>query len=207
MPNLLYVNASPRGEQSASGAAADVFLEALDGSVEVSRLDLFDIALPEVTAEVTSAKMKFAMGVELTAEEADQWGAVVELVDAFKAADGYLFALPMWNFAVPYKFKHYIDLITHPGLTFTQGPDGPKGLASGPAVAIYSRGGDYSPKDGVPDPFDFQSTYVQGWSQLVGLTLHPVLVQRTLAGPDAAEQAVQGASAELSALAKSLFSG
>ena len=82
MPNLLYVNASPRGEQSASGAAADVFLEALDGSVEVSRLDLFDIALPEVTAEVTSAKMKFAMGVELTAEEADQWGAVVELVDA-----------------------------------------------------------------------------------------------------------------------------
>ena len=111
----------------------------------------------------------------------------------------------MWNFSIPYKLKQYIDLITHPGLTFTQDENGPRGLASGTATLIYSRGGDYSPKDGKPDPFDFQSPYMNGWTSLVGLgPVSEVLVQRTMAGPDAVNEALEAQKNQLVALAQAL---
>ena len=185
MTNLLHINASPRGEFSAANQAALIFTDALADSVKVNRLDLFDAKLPEVSLEITAAKMKFAMGLDLDDDKAKQWTAIKNLATQFVEADGYLFSIPMWNFSIPYKLKQYIDLITHPGLTFTSDANGPKGLASGKATLIYSRGGDYSPKDGKPDPFDFQSPYMNAWTRLIGLDpVSEVLVQRTMAGPD-----------------------
>lgn len=205
MTDLLYINASPRGELSAANQASLIFTDALPDSVQVNRLDLFEAQLPEVTLEITAAKMKFAMGLDLDAEEARQWSAIQTLVSQFVEADSYLFAIPMWNFSIPYKLKQYIDLITHPGLTFTSDENGPKGLASGPATLIYSRGGDYSPKDGKPDPFDFQSPYMNAWTRLVGLDpVSEVLVQKTMAGPDALKETLEAEKSKLIALAHSL---
>jgi FMN-dependent NADH-azoreductase len=62
MTNLLYINASPRGDHSAANQAALIFTDALADSVQVNQLDLFEAKLPEVTLEITAAKMKFAMG-------------------------------------------------------------------------------------------------------------------------------------------------
>ena len=76
MSNLLVINASPRGDASAGNMAANIFLEALPDSVALTRLDLFDAGLPEVTVEVTSAKMKYAMGLDLDEEEAKQWSVI-----------------------------------------------------------------------------------------------------------------------------------
>lgn len=205
MTNLLYINASPRGDISAANQAAKIFIDALPDSVKVTNLNLFDAGLPEVTLDITAAKMKFAMGLDLEDEEARQWSAVTALVDQFLAADCYLLTIPMWNFSIPYKLKQYIDLITHPGLTFTSDKNGPRGLASGSATLIYSRGGDYSPKDGKPDPFDFQSPYMNAWASLVGLNpVSEVLVQKTMAGPDALNEALEQQTSELENLAKTL---
>lgn len=208
MSRLLYISVSPRGEYSASIQAARVFLEALPQAVTVEHIDLFKRAMPEVTLEVAAAKQKAFMGMELTEEEARQWAVIVDLVDEFKSADHYLMAVPMWNFNVPYRFKQYIDLLTHPGLTFTRDENGPRGLVSGGATLIYSRGGDYSPKDGRPDPFDFQSPYLKAWLRLIGLgPVDEVYVQRTMAGPDGVANSVSGATAKLQALAAGLASG
>jgi len=205
MTNLLYVSASPRGDFSAAEAAASVFLESLSDSVNVNKVNLFVRNLPEVTLEITSAKMKFAMGAELTEEESRQWAGVINLVDEFKAADHYLLGVPMWNFSVPYKFKQYVDLLTHPGLTFTRDENGIRGLASGSATVIYSRGGDYSPKDGKPDPFDFQSPYMNAWLGLVGLNpVNEVLVQNTMAGPNGIANAVAAVTEQLQSLAREI---
>ena len=205
MSRLLYINASPRGELSASTQAAEVFLAALPGSVEVETINLFEADLPEVTLAVTAAKVKSLMALELTDDEDVLWQAVLSMVDTFKSADHYLMAIPMWNFGVPYKFKQYVDLITHPGLTFTRDENGPKGLASGSATIIFSRGGEYSPKDGVPDPFDHQSTYMNAWTTLVGIgPVNEILVQGTMAGPDAAANAVAGVKGRLQAAAESI---
>lgn len=205
MTNLLYINASPRGDLSAANQAASIFTDALPDSVKVNRLNLFEASLPEITLEITAAKMKFAMGLDLGEEEAEQWTAITNLVSQFVEADSYLFCVPMWNFSIPYKLKQYIDLITHPGLTFTRDENGPRGIASGPATLIYSRGGDYSPKDGKPDPFDFQSPYMNAWTRLVGLEpISEILVQKTMAGPDALSMTIEAQKSQLAALAKGL---
>ncbi len=205
MSRLLYLNASPRGPMSAAAQAADVVLGALNPTVEVDRIDLFDAELPDVTLEVTAAKIKNFMSMPLEDEEAKQWAEVTRLVDQFLSADYYLMGIPMWNFHIPYRLKHYIDAINHPGLTFTRDADGPRGLASGKALLVYARGGDYSPKDGQPDPLDFQSTYMKAWLASIGITdVQEILVQNTLMGPDAATSAVAGVEQELKAFAGSL---
>ncbi|MEK9870255.1 MAG: NAD(P)H-dependent oxidoreductase [Gammaproteobacteria bacterium] len=205
MAKVLYLSASPRGEQSASIQTADVFLKALSGDVEVNHIDLFNRTLPDVTAEVTAAKFKAFLGMELEAEEALQWQVITDLVAEFLDADHYLMAIPMWNFGPPYKIKQYIDLINHPGMTFTRDENGPRGLASGSATLIYSRGGDYSPRDGQPDPLDFQSTYMRAWLGTVGITnVEEILVQNTMAGPDALKTTIDGVTERLTAIATSI---
>jgi len=171
-------------------------------------VDLFDAGLPAFTAALASAKQKFAVGADLTEEEQRQWQVVTDLVAQFKAADHYLLGVPMWNFSLPYILKQYIDLITHPQLTFTRDEQGMRGLAAGPVTVIYSRGGNYSPKDGKPDPYDFQSPYLKAWLALVGLgPVEEILVQGTMAGPDALAEAVQGAAAQLLAAAGKVAAG
>ncbi len=192
MTRLLHISASPRGADAVSLMAAAQFIAALPAGVSTKHIDLFERDLPDVTAEMTSAKMKFVMGVELTAEESQQWAGIIEMVEEFQAADHYLLTIPMWNFTIPYKLKHYIDLITHPGLTFTSDANGPRGLVSGGATLLYARGGDYSPKDGKPDPFDFQSPYMKAWLTMIGLgPVSEILVQQTMMGPDAAIAAAE----------------
>ncbi len=205
MTNVLFISASPRGEASAALQAAEIFRTALPASASFSELDLFAANLPDYTPALASAKQKTMMGADLNDAEAGEWSAVEQLVAQFLAADHLLMAVPMWNFSLPYKFKQYIDLITHPGMTFTMDKDGPRGIGSATGTVIYSRGGNYSPKDGVPDPFDFQSPYMNAWCALVGIQpVSEVLVQGTMAGPDAQTNAVSGAREQLEALAAAL---
>ena len=205
MTNVLYINASPRGEVSAAAQAAQIFLDALPPTANVTTLNLFEAALPDYTPALASAKQKTMMGTDLDAGEATEWSAVTALVEQFLATDHLLLGVPMWNFAVPYKFKQYIDLITHPGMTFTMDKDGPRGIGSASGTIIYSRGGDYSPKNGQPDPFDFQSPYLQAWCSLVGINpINEVPVQGTMAGPEGLTNAVEGARAQLETLANDL---
>ncbi len=205
MTTLLHISTSPRGAVSASNQAAEIFLKALPDGVTTRHIDLAEREMPEVTLHLTNAKQKAFVGAPLTDEEQREWNVIVAMVDEFKAADHYLIAVPMWNFTIPYRLKQYIDLITHPGLTFTRDENGPRGLVDGGVTYIYSRGGNYGPKDGKPDPFDFQSTYMSAWSSMVGLSpVQEVLVQGTMAGPEGVANAVAGATDQLQALAAAI---
>lgn len=202
MSSLLYLKASPRGNDSVSTTAAQRYLDALPDAVQVTTIDLFAANLPEFGETLAAAKQQTMLGQALTATQEQSWSQVIALVDEFKAADGYLLSVPMWNLSIPYKLKQYIDLITHPGLTFEATADGMRGLASGNACVVYSRGGDYSPKDGEPDPFDFQSPYLTAWLKMVGIEdVQEVLVQRTLAGPEPLAAELRAAGDALQALA------
>lgn len=205
MATLLYVESSPRGVESASTQAADLYLNALPSSISVERLPLFDMNLPEFDGATAAAKYKVLSGQQPEGDEAAAWSVVTEFVGQFKAADHYLITAPMWNFGIPYKLKQYIDLITHPGMTFTAGANGIKGLAGGSGVVIYARGGNYSPKEGKPDPFDHQSPYLRAWLGLVGVDpVAEIAVQQTMGGPEALADALGAAKPELEQLAGSL---
>ena len=205
MKKVLYISASPRGELSGSIQAAQIFTEALGEDANVRHIDLAARALPEVTAEVASAKVKTFMGIDLTDEESRQWAAIVELVEEFAAADHYLISLPMWNYSVPYKFKQYVDLITHPGLTFGYDAGGHKGLMDGRATLIFCTGGNYGQKDGKLDPLNFQTPFLRGWLSLIGVEpTAEVVLQNTAMGPEAVSAAVEGAREQLVSLAQSV---
>ena len=208
MSALLYIECSPRRADSFSSQAAAIYLDALPKGVTVEHLDLFAANLPEFDAVAAAAKYKVMGGKPLNPAEESAWSKVIALVDGFKAADHYLIAAPMWNFGVPYKLKQYIDLITHPGLTFIPRPDGMEGLAGGDAVVIYSRGGNYGPKDGQPDPYDHQSPYLQAWLGLVGVSpVVEVAVEGTMRPPAGAQNRLDGVRVRLKELAAGIDGG
>jgi len=201
---LLYINASPNSD-SVSDQGAQFFLDALKDHVITQRVDLFQTELPEVNNKITSAKFKFVTGMDLNQEEEQQWAPVIRMVEQLKGADYFLLAVPMWNFGIPYKLKHYIDLVNHPGLTFTRDENGPRGLVKGSATVIYSRGGDYSRKDDQPDPLDFQSTYLIAWLTSIGVSpVNEILLQNTMLGPNTVKENLELVREKLHVLAKAL---
>lgn len=187
MANLLYVKASPMGDLSYSTAVADAFADAYSQAHpqdQITNLDLFYEDLPAFDFEAASAKYKIMHGKPHTEREKQVWDRIVGVIDEFKSADKYLFAVPMWNFSIPYRLKQYIDVIVQPTHTFTMTPEGAyQGLVTGkPVLTIYARGGRYDAASGTEE-FDLQRKYFETVLRFIGLTdIRSVIVEPTLAG-------------------------
>lgn len=183
MARLLYIEASPRKNRSISIELAalfrDAYLNAHPGD-EIRSINLWNLSLPEINGEVLNAKYALMHGLKPTAREAEAWQEVIRVVDQFKAADKYIFSVPMWNFSIPYKLKHYLDVIIQPEQTFNFSPeDGYKGLVTGkPAAVIYARGGSYA---GEAAAMDMQKSYMELALGFIGITdIRSVVAEPTL---------------------------
>ena len=207
MSKLLYIQASPRGERSHSVAAADAFVQAYREAHpedEVVTLNVFTADLPAFDGLAVQAKYAILHGKEHTQEEADAWKAVEAIIEEFKSADKYVFAVPMWNFGIPYRLKQYIDLLVQPGYTFSFSPEeGYKGLVTGkPALVAYASGGEYSEGSGA-ESYDLQRPYVElilgfiGFTDVRSLTVAPTL----MGGPDVASEKRSAAIQQAQSLA------
>lgn len=117
MERLLYIEASPTKQSSTSIAVTRTFLDAYRASraVVVDRLDLWDCDLPPFNAEMIEAKFAVLRARNATPAQQAKWAQAVALSQRFNAADKYVFSLPMWNFGIPYRLKHFIDVVTLPG--------------------------------------------------------------------------------------------
>jgi len=183
---LLHIQASPR-DRSHSGAVARAFLEeylASHPGDTVETLDLFRIELPPFDGLVLQAKYNILHGQPHTDDEIAAWKKVEEVIEHFKSADKYLWSLPMWNFTIPYKLKHYLDIIVQPTYTFAHSREtGYKGLVTGkPALLICARGGEYG-GGGEAGSMDFQRTYMELILRFMGFEeIKVILVEPTLAG-------------------------
>ena len=195
MAKLLYIEASPRKSRSKSIEVAKTFLDALRSAhpaLEVDTLDLWSTELPRFDGSVVEAKYAILHGQPHTTEQAQAWRHVEDVIARFKAPDWYLFSLPMWNFGLPYVWKHFIGVIVQPGLTFSYSPsEGYSGLVTGKkAAAVYARGGAYGPGTGAGD-YDLQSKALIGILGFIGITdLTNIFVEPTLAAPGDVETTV-----------------
>ncbi|TWU03614.1 FMN-dependent NADH-azoreductase [Neorhodopirellula pilleata] len=186
MARLLYIESSPRKARSKSIEVSNAFLDAYKAANpddEIVILDLWNMTLPEFDGYTIDAKYQVLHGQGFDDDQAKAWEAVVACCDAFKSADKYVISLPMWNFGVPYKLKHYIDVIAQPGQTFSFDPEsGYSGLVTGrPAVVIYARGGSYG---GEGSGMDHQKPYVEQMLGFFGFTdIQSVVIEPTLAAP------------------------
>ncbi len=188
MSRLLYLQASPRGERSISIAVADAFVNAYrkaHPADEIDVLNLFQKELPPFDGSTLNAKYAILNGLPHTREEQAAWGEVTAVSDDFKSYDKYVLAVPMWNFSIPYKLKHYLDVLIQPGLTFSFSLEsGYKGLVTGkPAFLALARGGEYPP--GSPaEAWDFQSKYLLTALGFIGFTdIRVVMAEPTLGDP------------------------
>ncbi len=209
MSKLLYIEASPRKDRSASIEVAQSFVSAFqdenpDNLVET--LDLWSLALPEFDGDRINAKYRVMHGENPSTDEAKAWDEITSIVEQFKNTDSYLFSLPMWNFSIPYKLKHYFDLICQPGLAWSFSPDtGYQGLITGKsATLILARGGEYS-SSAEAGAMDFQKTYMEMILGFIGFQdIQTVLIEPTLTDPESKQQTLITAKEQAVSIAKQL---
>src|ERR1700732_3470427 len=174
MTKLLFLQGSPRKGESQSVQLAQAYLEALCGinpDLEVDTLELWDTDLPAFDGDKAAAKMTILAGEQHTEIQRTAWNEILAIADRFIAADRYLIASPMWNSGIPYRLKHYVDLIHQPGLLWGLDPQkGYYGLLKNKHATLALTSGVYAP--GVAPPFgiDHQSTYLRDWLNQAGVT-------------------------------------
>ena len=210
MPRLLYIESSPRKARSASSVVAAAFIEAYreqNAGAFVDVLDLWAKPLPEFDQAALDAKYAVMGGTSFSAPQKAAWAAIEQMTDRLKAADLIVFSVPMWNFGIPYKLKHYLDLVMQPGLTF--GFEAARGyfglMTEKKALTIYASGGEYLV--GTPGELvDFQSRYLNFALKFLGISdLHEIRVAPTMArGPDSANAARGQACATAISLAATI---
>ncbi|WP_308639365.1 FMN-dependent NADH-azoreductase [Paenibacillus silvisoli] len=152
MAKVLYITAHPHDHQASfSLAVGKAFIDSYRESHpqdEVVHLDLYNLDIPHIDADVFSGWGKLRSGGDfssLSAEEQKKVTRLGELVDQFVEADKYVFATPMWNFSYPPIMKAYIDAVCVAGKTFKYTAEGPVGLLPNKsAIHIQARGGVYS---------------------------------------------------------------
>jgi len=207
MSRLLHIESSPRKDRSSSIAVAREFLEAYRNANpddEIDEWDLWNTSLPEFDGETINAKYQILHGMDHTPDQASAWNAVVDTFNRFNAADKYLLSLPMWNFGIPYKLKHFIDVITQPALSFSYSPEtGYTGLVtSKPITVVYARGGEYSSSEQMK-ALDFQKPYIELLLGFIGFTdIQTILAEPTLATPDDINTMKEAAIAKATQIAK-----
>jgi len=206
MAKLLYIESSPRKVRAYSIKVAQRFLDSYkqaNPTDTVETLDLWSTPLPAFDGATIDAKYRILHGENHTDSEVQAWNGVVERFNHFNTASKYLFSLPMWNFGVPYKLKHYIDVITQPGLSFSFSPEtGYSGLVTGkPAAVIYARGGEYTSSEAAAR-MDFQKPYLEMWLGFIGFTnIASIVVEPTLSDPSEVEKTQNKALDQASAIA------
>ncbi|MGJ4962756.1 FMN-dependent NADH-azoreductase [Bradyrhizobium sp. HKCCYLRH3061] len=148
MPKLLHLVASPRADsESSAGARAflDRFRQARPGW-DVDEMNLWRENLPEFDGEILQAKYARMGGRTFTDGQRGAFAAAERMAVRLDLAERVVISTPMWNFGIPYKLKHWLDIINQPGLTFRFDPS--RGylplLKDRPTLVILASGGDFT---------------------------------------------------------------
>lgn len=169
MKQILMIEISPRGTESASRTVADTLAKRLldlHPTAKLVRRDLTAEPLPhldETTLRAISTKDPAeAEGLKAAAHLSDQ------LTDELLASDLLIIATPMWNFGIPSALKAWIDLVVRPGRTFQYADGGVLGLAKDrKAVLVLASGGVFT--DGPWRPWDYVEPYLRQILGFIGI--------------------------------------
>ncbi|GAC1398855.1 MAG: NAD(P)H-dependent oxidoreductase [Vulcanimicrobiaceae bacterium] len=210
MATLLHIETSPRKAHSTSNQISAAFLEAYAAQNPrdaIETLDVWTTQIPEFDGDALEGKYAGLRGESRSPDQEKAWSEIAALAHRVRSADKLLISVPMWNFGIPYKFKHLIDAISQKDLLFTFDETGFNGLvAHAKAAVVYARGIDYAPTTTFDTPaaqFDQQKPYVDLWLRFIGITdVRSIVAEKTLMGADANEAAVRQASEEARALAR-----
>jgi len=212
MTRILYIKCSPRtGEHSASHRVATAYIDAArkSGHVETEFLDIWDTVLPQFDGHALEAKYVGLAGGKLSPRQSAAWQEIEELGRRLRDADQLLFSVPMWNFSIPYRMKHLIDLVTQKDVTFRFSDGAFSGLLKKQtAILICARGLGYG-HDGLSENlYDYQESYLRSWLRFIGVEdIRTIKVEKTLMGQSESDNAIANGIEQAVALATSTTSG
>lgn len=147
MPKLFHLECSPRAE-SESAAGARAFLDGfrkVRPDWDIDTMNPWRDHLPEFEGHVLEAKYARMNGRAFTDSQSEAFAAAERIAIRLALAERVMISTPMWNFSIPYKLKHWFDLIVQPGLTFHFNPStGYQPLLEDrPTIVIVASGGDF----------------------------------------------------------------
>ncbi len=141
MTHILHLDASARGAAShsrqISGEFVQTWLQAHPGDT-VTHRDLGHQTIPFVTEEFIGAM--YTPAEARTPEQKAVLKLSDELIAELKAADVYVFGIPMYNFGVPAVFKAYIDYVARVNETWN-GATHEGLLKNKKAIVVSAHGG------------------------------------------------------------------
>ena len=200
MSKVLVLNSSALGGSSVSNQVvqdAVVELRARDPGLVVTVRDLGANPIPHLNSDSASALRGAAPTneVQAIAQELSD-----TLIAELKAADTIVIGAPMYNFGIPSTLKAWFDYVLRAGITFRYTEAGPVGLLEGKrAIIIESRGGYYS--EGATKVLDSQEPHLKTLLGFVGIKDTTFIrVEKLAFGPEARQQALDGARAQLGQL-------
>lgn len=200
MDTILFIEASPRGKDSASRSVSDTLAARLAGRYPSARLVRRDLAaerlphLDDITLRAISTKdAAEAERLKEATRQSDR------LTDELLAADLLVIATPMWNFGIPSALKAWIDLVVRPGRTFRYADGGVQGLAQGKkAILVLASGGVFT--DGPWRPWDFVEPYLRQILGFIGIAEVQTVRVEGMNIPDLAGDAMPKANKAVEAL-------
>lgn len=206
---LLHVDASPREDRSRSRAVAESFLAALPPGVAVTRMDVWESEFPSLGGEMIEGRYRLIMGEDVGAEVAADWAQISRFTAEVLAHDAWLISTPMWNFGIPYRLKHFIDVVTQPGMAFRNTLAGEvEGLAAGKRVAIIAASAMPFGADPAIESLDFQLRYLESWLGFIGVTaIDRIRVAPTFGPPAAVDAVMADAQRQAAETAATWFAG
>ncbi len=141
MTHILHLDASARGEGSQSRLISGELVEAITTAhpgTSVTYRDLGHQTIPFMTEAFIYAM--YTPEANRTSEQKELLTLSDEMIAELKAADVYVFGIPMYNFGVPAVFKAYIDYIARANETFN--PATYEGLLKNKkAIVVSAHGG------------------------------------------------------------------
>ncbi len=192
MPTLLHLDSSADLTGSVSRELTARFVAgwlARGADHVVVRRDLHTDPLPHLPSHVLHWAPRLRAADETVPADAEDRQQV--LIDELLAADVVVIGAPMYNWSIPSTLKAWIDYIHVPGTTAPFG-DTTQPLAGRPVVIVSSRGDQYGPDTANATADHEIPALQQVLGAALGMTVHVVTAELTLAGRIAAMAPLTG---------------
>ena len=179
--NILHLDSSITGENSASRVISAAVVRSLSGADPAARVSYRDLVADPLG--------------HLTLAELGSPAARAEL-DAFQQADLIVIGAGMYNLSLPTQLKAWIDRIMVAGETFRYTETGPVGLAGGKRVIVaLARGGIYS--EGSPArAVEHAERYLRDVLAFIGIADPEFIIAEGIAMGEEARNAALGSAVD-----------
>jgi len=202
--NLLLVESSFRGENSASRLLTAEFMRHFQAKFPQSKITTDDLRLnPAANLDENLFGSWLIAAEKLTPKQQQSLQRANQIIASVKKADILVFGAPLYNFNIPASLKSWLDNLSRGGETFIYTQEGSKGLLDNnkKVIVLTAIGGIYQNENEA----DFQSPYLRHILAFNGLTdITFIKAQGLDMGAELREQGLNKAYQEIAQLVANL---